>query len=263
MHSLCGDDENLAAKCFGLCQALVSQNRSFSFALNVGSFSFSLDTRELASNKQKAEKKMKKKKKPSPSTIRRSARRKEEYLKKKALTPPGRITSDSSGKKEPGSVLPVQPKGSGSTPPSRPGRPLRILPSPSPASGRRRVTSCAGRLEVPMVLTPVLNLDGGEPSLPSPTSPLHTPSREAEVDEEEVKEEEEKEEEEILPHVLCDYGVHALHEFYAIPPAKIRHPYYGIGTFKSIDPGGRYLYDVGMENPIRVYNKPQAPKPYF
>ena len=121
-----------------------------------------------------------------------------------------------------------------------------------------------------MVLTPspVLNLDGGEPSLPSPTSPLHTPSREAEVDEEEVKEEEEKEEEEkeeeeILPHVLCDYGVHALHEFYAIPPAKIRHPYYGIGTFKSIDPGGRYLYDVGMENPIRVYNKPQAPKPYF
>ena len=99
MHSLCGDDENLAAKCFGLCQALVSQNRSFSFALNVGSFSFSLDTRELASNKQKAEKKMKKKKKPSPSTIRRSARRKEEYLKKKALTPPGRITSDSSGKK--------------------------------------------------------------------------------------------------------------------------------------------------------------------
>ena len=83
------------------------------------------------------------------------------------------------------------------------------------------------------------------------------------IDEEEVKEEEEKEEEEILPHVLCDYGVHALHEFYAIPPAKIRHPYYGIGTFKSIDPGGRYLYDVGMENPIRVYNKPQAPKPYF
>ena len=87
MHSLCGDDENLAAKCFGLCQALVSQNRSFSFALNVGSFSFSLDTRELASNKQKAEKKMKKKKKPSPSTIRRSARRKEEFLKKKALAP--------------------------------------------------------------------------------------------------------------------------------------------------------------------------------
>ena len=77
-----------------------------------------------------------------------------------------------------------------------------------------------------MVLTPspVLNLDGGEPSLPSPTSPLHTPSREAEVDEEEVKEEEEKEEEEILPHVLCDYGVYALHDFYATPPAKIRHP---------------------------------------
>ena len=181
MHSLCGDDENLAAKCFGLCQALVSQNRSFSFALNVGSFSFSLDTRELASNKQKAEKKMKKKKKPSPSTIRRSARRKEEYLKKKAPSTPGRITSDSSGKKEPGSVLPVQPKGSGSTPPSRPGRPLHILPSPSPASGRRRVTSCAGRLEVPMVLTPVLNLDG-EPSLPPPTSPHHTPSSEAEVE---------------------------------------------------------------------------------
>ena len=88
----------MAARCFGLCQALVSQNRSFSLALTVGSFSFSLDTRELASNNQKAEKKMKKKK-PSPSTIRRSVRRKEEFLKKKALTPPARTPSDSSGKK--------------------------------------------------------------------------------------------------------------------------------------------------------------------
>ena len=167
----------MAARCFGLCHALISQNRSFSLAMTVGSFNFSLDTRELASNNQKAEKKMKKKT-PSPSTIRRSARRKEEFLKKKALTPPARIPSDSSGKKEPGFVLPVQPKESGSTPPSRP---LRILPSPSPASGRRRVTSGAGRLDVPMVLTPALNLDG-ESSLPPPTPPHHTPSSEAEVD---------------------------------------------------------------------------------
>ena len=215
MNSLSGDDD-LAARCFGLCQALVSQNRSFSLALTVGSFSFSLDTRELASNNQKAEKKMKKKK-PSPSTIRRSVRRKEEFLKKKALTPPARTPSDSSGKKEPGFVLPVQPKESGSTPLSRP---PRILPSPSPSSGRRRVTSCAGRLEVPAVLNPALSLDG-ESSLPPPTPSHHAPSSEAEVD---VGE--------------CDRdNVTRFCEIYPVPPKSVRSSIskLGRGFFVEID----------------------------
>ena len=47
-------------------------------------------------------------------------------------------------------------------------RPLHILPSPSPNSGRRRVVSCVGRLEVPTFL----NLDGAPPpSLPCSPSP--------------------------------------------------------------------------------------------
>ena len=47
-----------------------------------------------------------------------------------------------------------------------PGAPL--LPSPSPNSGRRRVVSCVGRLEVPTFL----NLDGAPPpSLPCSPSP--------------------------------------------------------------------------------------------
>ena len=45
-------------------------------------------------------------------------------------------------------------------------RPLRLLPSPLPESGRRRVMSCVGRLDVPTFS----NLDGAPP--PSPPPPL-------------------------------------------------------------------------------------------
>ena len=49
----------------------------------------------------------------------------------------------------------------------QPSRPLRILPSPSPQSRRRRVMSCVGRLTAPTFS----NLDGAPP--PSPGPPLH------------------------------------------------------------------------------------------
>ena len=48
-----------------------------------------------------------------------------------------------------------------------PRRPLHLLPSPPPESGRRRVMSCVGRLDVPTFS----NLDGAPP--PSPPPPLH------------------------------------------------------------------------------------------
>ena len=54
---------------------------------------------------------------------------------------------------------------------SQQGRPLHILPSPSPSTGRRRVVSCVGRLEVPTFS----NLDGAPPS-PSSCSPSPSPS---------------------------------------------------------------------------------------
>ena len=53
---------------------------------------------------------------------------------------------------------------------SQPSRPLRLLPSPPPESGRRRVMSCVGRLEVPTFT----NLDGAPPSSP-PCSPPPPP----------------------------------------------------------------------------------------
>ena len=62
MNSL-NSDEDLASKCIGLCHALASKNKSFSFSLTVGSnFSFSLDTREMVSDNQtkKAKKKREK-----------------------------------------------------------------------------------------------------------------------------------------------------------------------------------------------------------
>ena len=48
----------------------------------------------------------------------------------------------------------------------QPSRPLCLLPSPPPESGRRRVMSCVGRLDVPTFS----NLDGAFP--PSPPPPL-------------------------------------------------------------------------------------------
>ena len=50
---------------------------------------------------------------------------------------------------------------------SQPSRPLRLLPSPPPESGRRRVMSCVGRLDVPTFS----NMDGAPP--PSPPPSLH------------------------------------------------------------------------------------------
>ena len=157
MNSL-NSDEDLASKCIGLCHALASQNKSFSFSLTVGSnFSFSLDTRELVSDNQ-TKKAKKKKSSPSPSTIRRSAKRREQFLKKKQAQarPPAR---------NPSPALVPGP---------------RLLPSPPP-EGRRRVMSL-GRRDTSNVS--FLNLDGLEGDLspqaspPPPSPPPHPPEDE-------------------------------------------------------------------------------------
>ena len=104
--SASGEDSPMANKCFDFCKALASQGMAFSFSLTLGShFSFSLETRELASGfDTKAKATFKKK---SPSTLRRNARRREEFLKKK---------------QSPESMSPAMP--------------LNILPSPTDSSGR-------------------------------------------------------------------------------------------------------------------------------
>ena len=67
-------------------------------------------------------------------------------------------------------------------------------------------------------------------------------------------------EEEDFPEVLCDFGVNALPDLYSTPPAKVRHPMYGIGTFQSINPSGQYCYDFGLGYVIKVFNQPQGPQ---
>ena len=63
---------------------------------------------------------------------------------------------------------PASPPDSGvASVPAGPHRPLHPLPSPSPSSGRRRVVSCVGRLEVPSFL----NLDGAQHPIPCSPSP--------------------------------------------------------------------------------------------
>ena len=109
--SASGEDSPMANKCFDFCKALASQGMAFSFSLTLGShFSFSLETRELASGfDTKAKATFKKK---SPSTLRRNARRREEFLKKK---------------QSPESMSPAMP--------------FNILSSPTDSSGRRQVVS--------------------------------------------------------------------------------------------------------------------------
>ena len=127
------DETNLATKCLDLCQTLTSQGLVFKFSLTAGSnFSFTLDTRVMASvNQAKA------KKKPSPSTIRRNARRREEFLMKKQNPAP--VSS---------------------------ARPLQHLPSPPAASERRQVISVRRDGTMPSFS----QLDGNVNLSPSPTS---------------------------------------------------------------------------------------------
>ena len=210
MNSL-NSDEDLASKCIGLCHALASQNKSFSFSLTVGSnFSFSLDTRELVSDNQ-TKKAKKKKSSPSPSTIRRSAKRREQFLKKKQAQarPPAR---------NPSPALVPGP---------------RLLPSPPP-EGRRRVMSL-GRRESPNLS--FLNLDGleSDPSPPPPPPPPHPPEQDEIVDVGECKREDQ-----YRPGILfC--------EIYAgrQPPAKVRSSISTLGTgkFVGIEEDGSFLYE--------------------
>ena len=104
--------------------------------------------------------------------------------------------------------------------------PLRLLPSPPPESGRRRVVSCVGRLELPSFN----NLDGAPPSSP-PCSPPPTPSRgwpPASTEGEDV----------VIDVGECvrDNGI-IFSELYEVPPAKVRSskPELGIGSFLEID----------------------------
>ena len=129
--------------------------------------------------------------------------------------------------------------------PLAPPLPLRLHPSPPPDSGRRQVMSCLERLPS------FSNLDGAPPSSP-PCTPSPTPGISSNVEKEE--------EEEDLPELLLDYGVNALPEFYSTPPAKVRHMFYGIGTFQSINQSGQYCYDFGSRiRMLKVFNKPHGP----
>ena len=125
---------DLARKCVDFCRSLSSQGLAFKFSLTAGSnFSFTLDTRVLASDTQ-----AKAKKKPSPSTIRRNTRRREEFLRKK---------------QDPAPVAPA--------------RPLRHLPSPTASSERRQVIAVRRDGTMPSFS----QLDGNVNHSPPPTAP--------------------------------------------------------------------------------------------
>ena len=109
--------------------------------------------------------------------------------------------------------------------------PLRLLPSPPPESGRRRVVSCVGRLELPSFN----NLDGAPPSSPpcSPPSggwpPTSTKGEDVVID---------------VGECDRDNGIN-FSEMYEVPPAKVRSsvPELGIGSFLEIDKDtGNFVY---------------------
>ena len=81
------DNSDLTSQCMAFCQALASKVQTFSFALNVGSFSFSLDTKGDGSSTRS-------KKRKSPSALRRDARRRAEFLQKNPVPSTERKSSD-------------------------------------------------------------------------------------------------------------------------------------------------------------------------
>ena len=117
------------------------------------------------------------------------------------------------------------------------GNSLRILTSPSPESGRRRIMSCAGRVE----RTPSFsNLDG------APTSPLFSSSTTSSSPTTLSDGDEKEEEENIIDVGNCDYDrIAPFCSVYDTPPEKVRSsiPELGIGIFREIDEtSGHYVY---------------------
>ena len=75
---MAGSDVDLMSKCLEFCQTLESRGRCYKLSIKLGTFSFSLDSKDTTPKGEE-----KKKKKLSPSQIKRNLRRKEEFLRKK------------------------------------------------------------------------------------------------------------------------------------------------------------------------------------
>lgn len=119
------------------------------------------------------------------------------------------------------------------------GNSLRILTSPSPESGRRRIMSCAGRVE----RTPSFsNLDGATPSPLLPSSNSQSGSSSTTTSDCDENEEEEN----IIDIGNCDFDkIAPFCSVYSTPPEKVKSsdPELGIGTFYEIDKSsGHYVY---------------------
>ena len=123
------NEESLVSQCLDFCQMLAGKSMPFSFSLNVGThFSFSVDTR----GKEALPSPMKKKK--TPSTLRRNARRREEFLKKKlAFAAEKSVDVSETEAESPGKATTV----------------IRVHPSPSPSSERRKVITIGRQEKVP------------------------------------------------------------------------------------------------------------------
>ena len=143
MTAMC-EDATLASQCLDFCQMLAGKSLSFSFSLKVGNnFSFSVETRGKGPLSLQ-----KKKKKPTPSTLRRNARRREEFLRKKLAPTAGKSDHEVSEEET-----------------DSPGKASTVLhhhPSPSPSSGRRKVTTVGREKGVPTFS----QLDGAPPAAP-------------------------------------------------------------------------------------------------
>ena len=123
-------DVSLATQFLDFCPMLAGKSLFFSFSLTVGNnFSFSVESRGKAALSSPT------KKKKTPSTVRRNAKRREEFLRKK-LAPTAEKSEQEVSEEETDS----------------PGKAPTVLhhhPSPSPSSGRRKVTTVGREKQVP------------------------------------------------------------------------------------------------------------------
>ena len=205
------EDSILVTQCLDFCRQLASQGKDFSISLKLGSFSFSLDTMEKTNAS-----KVVTKKKQSPSSARRSAKRRQNFLEKKRQTSPG--LPPSSDKSAPEITRKKSTESTSKTT-------FKCDQCDSDFDNEKGLKRHQGKIHK-VTLSPIPQIDGQSEDIQVTTNGCTkqiTTSLEVTIPSEQTMDQ--------LLHLLYDQ-----------PPASVIHPERGRGFYHDTEPDGIYCY---------------------